>query len=107
MLESIFAKESFQIRVRAWAPKQPHDRPAAPHHAKTSVRERAGPKSRGARGRSPRRSFLRLSPEKAGLPPGVGRETHVAGPTLRRSKPKPPADTAAPHPTGIGKENPP
>ena len=31
--------------------------------------------NRGSRGRSPRRSFLRLSPEKAGLPPGVGRET--------------------------------
>ena len=53
MLESIFAKESFQIRVRAWAPKQPHDRPAAPHHAKTSERKRAGPKSRGSRGNAP------------------------------------------------------
>ena len=36
--------------------------------------ERAGPKSRGSRGQRLRRSFLRLSPEKAGLPPGVGRE---------------------------------
>ena len=43
--------------------------------AKTSEWERAGHKKRGSRGQSPRRSFLRLSPEKAGLPPGVGRET--------------------------------
>ena len=35
---------------------------------KTSEWERAAIKSRGSRGRSPRRSFLRLSPEKAGLP---------------------------------------
>ena len=42
--------------------------------AKTSEWERAGHKKRGSRGQGPRRSFLRLSPEKAGLPPGVGRE---------------------------------
>ena len=43
--------------------------------AKTSEWEQAGHKKRGSRGQGPRRSFLRLSPEKAGLPPGVGRET--------------------------------
>ena len=43
--------------------------------------------NRGSRGRSPRRSFLRLSPEKAGLPPGVGRETHGAGSNLRHPPP--------------------
>ena len=48
--------------------------------------------NRGARGRSPRRSFLRLSPEKAGLPPGVGRETTsqvltCAGPEKTTSPP--------------------
>ncbi len=45
--------------------------------AKTSEWKRAGHKRRGSRGQGPRRSFLRLSPEKAGLPPGVGRETTV------------------------------
>ena len=43
--------------------------------AKTSECQRAGHKKRGSRGQGPRRSFLRLSPEKAGLPPGAGRET--------------------------------
>ena len=48
--------------------------------------------NRGSRGRSPRRSFLRLSPEKAGLPPGVGRETTsqvltCAGPEKTTSPP--------------------
>ena len=42
--------------------------------AKTSEWERAGHKKRGSRGQGPRRSFFRLSPEKAGLPPGVGRD---------------------------------
>ena len=37
-------------------------RSSAPHHAKTSECQRAGHKRRGSRGRSPRRSFLRLSP---------------------------------------------
>ena len=43
-------------------------------NAKTSEWQRAGHKKRGSRGQGPRRSFFRLSPEKAGLPPGVGRE---------------------------------
>ena len=43
--------------------------------AKTSEWQRAGHKKRGSRGQGPRRSFLWLSPEKAGLPPGAGRET--------------------------------
>ena len=60
--------------------------------AKTSEWERAGHKRRGSRGQRPRRSFLRLSPEKAGLPPGVGRETTsqvltCAGPEKTTSPP--------------------
>ena len=103
---ALHEKES-QIRARTWAPKQPHDRPAAPHHAKTSERERAGPKSRGARGQSPRRSFLRLSPEKAGLPPGVGREPTSQVLTCKGPRRDHLPIRQPPHPTGIGKENPP
>ena len=60
--------------------------------AKTSECQRAGHKRRGSRGQGPRRSFLRLSPEKAGLPPGVGRETTsqvltCAGPEKATSPP--------------------
>ena len=69
--------------LRKTVPKSGHEKwlqmkttivPAAPHHTKTSEWERAGHKPGGSRGQGPRRSFLRLSPEKAGLPPGVGRE---------------------------------
>ena len=47
--------------------------PRCASNAKTSERERAGYKRWGSRG-LPRRSFLRLSPEKAGLLPGIGRK---------------------------------
>ena len=50
-------KMRIQIRARTWASKQPNDRPAAPHHAKTSEWERAGPKKKGGRGASPRDSL--------------------------------------------------
>ena len=60
--------------------------------AKTSEWKRAGHKRRGSRGQGPRRSFLRLSPEKAGLPPGVGRETTPQGPPCAGPE-APPADT--------------
>ena len=79
MLESIFAKESFQIRARTWAPKQPHDRPARPTTPKRASENERGQK-KGVQGQRPRRSFLRLSPEKAGLPPGVGRKPTSQGP---------------------------
>ena len=82
-----------QIRARRWAPKQPLYRNNVTPNAKTSEWQRAGHKRRGSRGRSPRRSFLRLSPEKAGLPPGVGRETTsqvwtCAGPNLAPLPPR-------------------
>ncbi len=64
--------------------------------AKTSECQRAGHK-KGVQGARPRRSFLRLSPEKAGLPPGAGRETTLQvwtcdGPngTTHRQPPRPP-----------------
>ena len=80
MLESIFAKESSQIRARTWAPKQPHHRNNAAQPPKRASDSERAIKKQGSRGQSPRRSFLRLSPEKAGLPPGVGREPTLQGP---------------------------
>ena len=60
--------------------------------------------NRGSRGRSPRRSFLRLSPEKAGLPPGVGREP--TSQVLTCAGPSPdhlptPVEAPRPHPKGL------
>ena len=73
MLQSIFAKESLQIRARRWVPKQPHHRPAAPHHAKMSECQRAGHKPGGAGGHPPRLFASGLSLEKAWIPrPGPG-----------------------------------
>ena len=73
--------------------------------AKTSECQRAGHKRRGSRGQGPRRSFLRLSPEKAGLPPGVGREPTsqvwtCGGPTGTTCRFWPPWDQAPPPPIG-------
>ena len=74
MLKSIFAKDSPQIRARKWLQLKTTIVPLRPTTPKrASGNERA--LNRGSRGHRPRRSFLRLSPEKAGLPPGVGRET--------------------------------
>ena len=70
----------------------PETAPRPPRCAPPRQNERAGPKSRGSRGQRLRRSFLPLSPEKAGLPPGVGRETTsqvltCAGPEKTTSPP--------------------
>ena len=60
-----------------------HDRPAAPHHAKTSERQRAGHK-KGGRGPSPATLCVRaFSRESLDPPPGTGRETYGAGSNLR------------------------
>ncbi len=53
--------------------------------------------NRGSRGQAPG-LFLRLSPEKAGLPARESGGNHLAGANLRRSKPGPPAD-------GVGEED--
>ena len=59
-------------------------------NAKTSEWKRAGYKRRGSRGQRPRRSFFRLSLEKAGLPPGVGREPTWQGLPCNGSNRAPP-----------------
>ena len=65
-----------------------HDRPAAPHHAKTSEWERAAPKNRGGRGPSPATLCVRaFSRESLDPPPGTGRETYGAGSNLRHPLP--------------------
>ena len=81
-------KMRIQIRARRWAPKQPHHRNNAPHHAKTSEWERAGHKKRGAGGIPPRLFASGLSLEKAWIPARdrAGRTTPqvptCAGPNL-------------------------
>ena len=65
-----------------------HDRPAAPHHAKTSECQRAGPKLGGRGGIPPRLFASGLSPrESLDPPPGTGRETYGAGSNLRHPLP--------------------
>ena len=69
MLQSIFAKESLQIRARRWAPKQPHHRNNAPQPPKpASGNERAI--KPGGPGGLPLALFLPISREKWGPPPG-------------------------------------
>ena len=44
------------------------------HNRQNERAAASGPSKKGVQGACPRRSFFRLSPEKAGLPPGVGRK---------------------------------
>ncbi len=74
MLKSIFPKESPQIMARKWLQMKTTIVPLRPTTPKRASANERAIKNQGSRGQRPRRSFLRLSPEKAGLPPGVGRE---------------------------------
>ena len=63
-------------------------RSSAPHHAKTSEWERAGPKKGGAGGIPPATLCVRaFSRESLDPPPGTGRETYGAGSNLRHPPP--------------------
>ncbi len=64
MLESIFAKESLQIRVRTWGRNSLIDRDNVAPNAKTSEWERAGHKGGRGHPRDLRPGFL----EKAWIP---------------------------------------
>ena len=100
-----YTKKALQIRVRRWAPKQPHHRNNAPHHAKTSEWERAGHKKRGGGGHPPATLCVRaFSRESLDPPPGTGREPTsqgltCAGPnrTTCRRQPRPSASEGTLH----------
>ena len=82
MLESIFAKESSQIRARTWAPKQPHDRNNAAQPPKRASDSERALNQGGPGGKAPgalSSGFLRRKPgsrpESGGNPP---RRAHPA-----------------------------
>ena len=99
MLESIFAKESSQIRARTWAPKQPHHRNnVAQPPKRASGNER--PLKQGGGGHPPATLCVRaFSRESLDPPPGTGRETTPQVLTC--------AGPNQPHPKGPQKHPPP
>ena len=87
MLKSIFCERKSPNQGTYMGAVIAHPPEQCATTAKTSECQRAGHKRRGVQGARPPALFLRLSPEKAGLPPGVGRGNHAAGLDLRWSKP--------------------
>ena len=83
-------------------PRNGPDRPAAPTTPKGASESEQAP-FKEEEGQGQRRSFLGFFSEKAGSPPGVGRETHVAGPCAgpkqdhRRCSPPPLESRENPH----------
>ncbi len=101
-----FPENAFQIGLRIPEEIAPRTDEGQQPPKRASANERAI--KRGSRGQGPRRSFLRLSPEKAGLPPGVGRGTTsqvwaCAGPNGTTCRgPSPARDRAGNHLAGLG-----